>query len=181
MTPNKLIAATALCAAMFSGCSTPSTLPYEEPSTTTTSFSLPQAVGPTILTITGDTPHADSNYEVRVDQAMLDAIGNEQIVVHEPFVDKSLSFSGVSVDSFLGSLGIAPDTTLVWKALDGYEITYTRSELAEANAFLATRQDNQLIPIEAGGPLRVVFPENGGSISANGSAWIWSISEIVAG
>jgi len=165
---------------MLSACSAPSTLAYDQ-SDAVTEAPLVAPSGPVVLTVSGDISMPNVGDQTLVDQATLDSMPHVAIDAFEPFVNKTISFTGIPADRFLASLGIAPNTPLVFRALDNYETTYTRSQLAKEGAVVATHQDGNPIPVEEGGPIRLVFPRNDGPISVDGNQWIWSISEIVAG
>lgn len=98
--------------------------------------------------------------------------------MYEPFRKRTMRFRGVAVADLLAIAGASPTAQQVYThALDDYHVDFTRTELEQAGAVLATRADGRAIPLEQGGPARIVFSGKT-RLSANSDNWIWSVDWI---
>jgi len=175
------IAATLLgCGLALSACGTepPNALAHDTTAADPTT-PLPAPTGETEIVITGDLalPNVEDRGEVNL--ALFDQFGSVAISVDDPFERRTLNFQAVPADTFLGAFGIAPDAAITWSALDNYEVSLTRSQLANEGAYIAFRTgDGAPLPINEGGPARIVFPDPSGEIGSEPNLWIWSISRL---
>ncbi len=140
-----------------------------------------EPAGEVVLTVVGASADPNAGDRIELDLAMVEDIGTITTTLYEPFVSESIEFTGVPVDALLGALGVPDDAPLRWVALDDYEVNPTRAELAAEGALLATRQDGELLEIAAGGPLRIVFPDDSGPLGRDTNQWIWSVVLLEAG
>lgn len=139
----------------------------------------PEPVGDVLLTISADSDNdGEPEQQFGLDLAGIETTGTITRTIFEPFVSRDIEFTGVDAALFLARAGIEPDDPVTWRALDDYEVTSTRSELARSGAILATRGDGDLLPIEDGGPLRLVFTNPEGGLGRDTNQWIWSIAEV---
>lgn len=130
------------------------------------------ATGDIVLTV------ADDGVSVEFDIQALEALGAEPIQVDDPFVNRTLDFDAVPLVVVLAAAGIGPNDALTWRALDDYEVYFSGADLLEDQAFLAIRQDDDLIEIADGGPVRVVFGSLDGPLGRDTNQWIWSLDRI---
>lgn len=152
------------CTSVASGSDDGATWPHAQP------VAVPS--GDVVLTV------ADDGVLTEFDVQALEALGAQSIVVDDPFVNRSLSLDAVPLVVVLAAAGIGPDDALTWRALDNYEVYFTGAELLDDRAWLAIRQDNDLIDIADGGPVRVVFTNLDGPLGRDTNQWIWSLDRI---
>ena len=123
-----------------------------------------------VLTVTG----AKS---VDYTMGQLKDLADQKISIVEPFVKKRQSFSGISLKALLESSGIQPKDKVDTVALNEYEFADTAANLEAASAIIAVSRDNQPIPMDEGGPIRLVFDTKSKYFS-NLDAWNWSLRTI---
>ena len=109
--------------------------------------------------------------------AQLEALGTTTITIDEPFIKKRQSFTGVPMAAVLATAGIPATATINTKALNDYEYAAPASNFIGSQALIATQRDGQPVPFDAGGPIRIVFPD-GSPLSSVLDAWNWSLSSI---
>jgi len=109
--------------------------------------------------------------------AQLEALGTETVTIDEPFVKERLAFSGVAMEKVLAKAGIPAGEKITTKALNDYEYANLASAFTGSHAIIATRRGDQPVPFDAGGPIRIIFPD-GSSLASTLDAWNWSIASI---
>ena len=110
------------------------------------------------------------------DLASFDALPKQTLKVIEPFLKKSMTFTGVSfADLFNAAQATGKSVTV--HALDDYEVTFKVAVLRDQGALLATAVDGKTIEISDGGPVRLVFPASS-EVGKDGDMWVWSIDNI---
>ncbi len=131
------------------------------------------ASGDVILTITGGSA-TNAGKELRLSLAQLDAMRTVTATVYEPFLKRNVTFRGVPLQDLLDVAG-APRgfTEIDSAAYNEYAVTLPATILRHAGVLLATRADGEKIPLDKGGPTRVVFTDNHPD-TTNESLWIWS-------
>lgn len=143
-------------------------------STSTTVAALPATpTGQPILhiAVNGGAPLA-------VDFATLDAMATQTYKVMEPFEKKEIAFKGVEFSSVLRAAGVPASAKNVHiAALDDYQIDLSMAEIRKGGIVLATQADGSTIPLDHGGPSRIIFLD-GVASGANPDQWIWSLSHI---
>jgi hypothetical protein len=110
------------------------------------------------------------------DLASLNALPSQTLTVVEPFVMKSITFTGVGFADLLNAAK-ATGQSITLHALDDYEVTLDAAVLQEPGVMLATRADGKPIDVADGGPVRLVFPASSDSGKDTG-LWVWSIDTI---
>ena len=130
--------------------------------------------GPTeaVLTITGG-----SAGPVALTLAQLEALGTETVTIDEPFVKQRLTFTGVPMATLLAKAGIPDGARITTKALNDYEYANVASAFTGSHAIIATKRGDQPVPFDAGGPIRIIFPD-GSSLASTLDAWNWSLASI---
>ena len=135
--------------------------------------------GPAVLTVTGKIAQSNNGSALRLDTAMLDELGLVQVDVYDPWVKKEIRLRGTWLQDLIE---VAEPTsgaqTVHFKALDDYQIDLSLADVRAGGILLATRAgDGSPIPIQDGGPARIVFV---GDVPAGASAdqWIWNITMI---
>jgi hypothetical protein len=114
---------------------------------------------------------------LRLDIAALDRMPQVEVTLDEPFVGRSMTFTGVPFADFVEITGIPAGARLEMSALDDYSVDLAVADLVDGNAVLATRTDGQELAVDGGGPTRLVFASPTG-VGANSDNWIWSIETI---
>jgi len=114
---------------------------------------------------------------VGFDLAALDQLRQVETTVYEPFLEDDVVFSGVLLSELISLVGADGRTTAHFLALDDYEVELTLADVASSGVLLATRQAGEEIPIEEGGPTRLLFPD-GSELGRNLDLWVWSVKEI---
>ncbi len=99
------------------------------------------------------------------------------ISVDEPFVKQRIEFTGVPMATLFDSAGITGDTVVNTVALNDYAYDAPASVFTDSDAIIAVGQAGGDIPVDQGGPIRVVFPD-GTAGATNLDAWNWSIERI---
>jgi hypothetical protein len=111
------------------------------------------------------------------DVAGLESLGMVEARLYEPFEKKRLVFSGVELERVLEQAGVPRAAKLHMVALDDYQVDFTAAEVAAGGMLLATREGGQALPVEKGGPSRLVFLD-GTKSGADDRRWIWSVARI---
>jgi hypothetical protein len=127
----------------------------------------PPAEGDVVLTIKGSTTKDFTMGEII-------ALADEEISIMEPFVKMEQSFKVVKMEKLLAGLGFKPTDTLSTVALNDYAFPDTVANFTKNNAYVAVSRDGAPIPMDQGGPIRIVFASDSGYF-ANLDAWNWSI------
>lgn len=148
----------------------------DAPSTTANPYGEALAVDPpgpdeVVLTVTG--PAGSQTYTM--DQ--LRQAATSTISVDEPFVKQRIEFTGVPMATLFDSAGITGDTVVNTIALNDYAYDAPANVFTDSDAIIAVGQDGGDIPVDQGGPIRVVFPD-GTPGATNLDAWNWSIERI---
>ncbi len=112
-----------------------------------------------------------------LDEDGLAALGMVEATIEEPWLEEDIAFRGVWMADLLERLDLT-DRTVHLHAIDDYEVTFRPGDLEPGDALLAVRADGEPIPIAEGGPIRLVFLDDG--IGANRDLWIWSIDVLTA-
>ena len=130
--------------------------------------------GPTeaVLTVTGG-----SAGPVALTLAQLEALGTETVTIDEPFVKQRLTFTGVPMAKVLEKAGIPDGANITTKALNDYEYANVASAFTGSHAIIATKRGDEPVPFDAGGPIRIIFPD-GSALTSTLDAWNWSLASI---
>lgn len=131
----------------------------------------PPADDEIVLTITGDTT-LDLTYAEVIELATVD------LTIDEPFVNQTQSFSGIAFADLFALAGIKPSDTVDTVALNDYHYADSAQTFLDASAVLAVLRDGEPIPMDQGGPLRVIFADDSSYVDVL-DAWNWSIRSIV--
>jgi hypothetical protein len=166
-----------LTVGMLAGCSgasdqSPVTVVHEATIDTVANLAPPVAAD-VALTI----EHADGT-TVQLSIAQIESLRTVSATLHEPFVDQDITFEGVPLRDFFDFIGIPKSvTTLHTVALNEYAVDLPTSIADVEGAILATRADGKLIPVDQGGPTRVVLTDDHPQ-AKDESLWIWSLQTL---
>ncbi|RYV52920.1 molybdopterin-dependent oxidoreductase [Pengzhenrongella frigida] len=112
---------------------------------------------------------------VQLSIPQLEALHTVSAELYEPFLDTRVTFQGVPLRDLFAFLEIpASATQLHTVALNEYEVYLPVSIADDPEAILATRADGELIPLDEGGPTRVVLTDDHPQ-AHDESLWIWSL------
>lgn len=140
---------------------------------------VPAPTGMLLLAVTGRIGVTNGGNALSLDQQTLDALGLLRLTVHEPWVKQTLNFEGVWLSDLLRVARPDPTAqTLHITALDDYQVDLPLADVMAGGVLLATRDgDGNPIPVEDGGPTRIVFA-GGVPSGASADQWIWSLATI---
>ena len=111
----------------------------------------------------------------------IEAAGLEQVHAFHPYEKRSNDYHGVWLQDFVKQFGTPDVSSVTTRAIDNYEITFSRDEWQSMRILIATRVNDRYVDFEEKGPLFVVFPdydEKDKAYRANLPKWIWMITEI---
>ena len=100
-----------------------------------------------------------------------------EITIDEPFVRLTQTFTAVPLAELFAEAGITADATVETIALNDYRYAAGVQSWIEGDALLAVLRDGELIPMDAGGPIRIVFDTSSPQF-ATIDAWNWSLRSI---
>lgn len=167
------IAASALI--MLTGCSAPAATPEPAPAadeSTYGGFAIdPPAAEEVVLTI-------EAGRTVDFTYAELQDLATVEIEMLEPFVDEQQSFIGVPLGELLALAEVPAGARIETVALNDYRYADSVDQWVDNGALLAVFRDGELIPMDQGGPIRIVFAEDSPAFDLI-DAWNWSLRSIV--
>jgi hypothetical protein len=130
----------------------------------------PPAADEVVLTLIG-------SRTVELTMGELDALAVREVTFVEPFVKVEQTFRVVPLADLLELAGIGSGETVDTIALNDYRYSDTVRALLDAGALLAVARDAGPIPMDAGGPIRLVFDVDS-SYYGFLDAWNWSLRSI---
>lgn len=134
---------------------------------------LPPASDP-ILVVTD----ADGTELAELDLETIESVGTVRANVYEQWFARDVDFEGVWLEDLLAVAGVDADAIEI-HALDDFLTQIDVAALPDHDAMVATRADGQRIPVEDGGPLRLVFLDPDG-VGRESQLWIWNIDAIAS-
>jgi hypothetical protein len=132
-----------------------------------------------VFTMAGKISATNSGGALVLDRATIEQLSVHQVELYEPWVKKDMMFRGVWLQDLLAVAGVAPGATrLHITALDDYAVDISLADIKAGGIMLATRTgDGSVIPIDEGGPTRIVFMDDV-KAGANADQWVWSLKSI---
>lgn len=124
-----------------------------------------------ILTVIG--PNETDEYSI----TDLKALAIEPIKIMEPFVKAEQTFRGVPLTTLFEAAGIKETDKVSTIALNEYVYDDLASNFTASKALVAIDRDGEDIPMDQGGPIRIVFPSNTKYFTFL-DAWNWSLRTI---
>lgn len=171
--PLRVLAALAAVSALaLTGCGTiAEPQPSASPESAYGGFPVdPPADDEVVLTIEGATT-VDFTY------AQLQQLADVEIDIVEPFINERQSFTGVALAELLDRAEVPADARIETIALNDYIYADTVEQWSSNGAILAVFRDGELIPMDQGGPIRIVFPADSSAFEVL-DAWNWSLRTI---
>jgi len=143
---------------------------------------IPTPTGDVVLKIDGKISQNNSGSSLQFDMKTLESIGVVQYKVDDPFAKKNILYAGVLLSQLLKVAGVASDaTTLTLRALDDYSTDMKISDVNKWPILIATRADNEYMPVDKNGPLISVFPFNDfpeiDHVTYD-AQWLWALAGI---
>jgi hypothetical protein len=190
-TPGRIAALAAVLALTACGSATPATTAAPAPRATATTATIvsiatlkpgqdvPAPAGKPVFTVTGKISATNRGGTLVFDQRTVEQLGLVQVTLYEPWTKQNLEFRGVWLRDLVALAGASTAATrLHITALDDYAVDLTLADIRAGGIMLATRAgDGSAIPIDQGGPTRIVFLD-GVAAGANADQWVWSIKQI---
>ena len=105
----------------------------------------------------------------------------ETATLFNPWDKKQATYRGVCLRDLLEKLATPQTETVVFKAIDGYEVEITRSDWEKYRIILVTQESGHYLPVAQKGPLRIIFPDynpNNKHYESNLHLWAWMINRI---
>lgn len=169
-TPRVQIAVLALAVAL-TGCFSTSPPAVEwEPLPAAFDDGVPAPTGEVVLSVEVDgTTH-------EWDLAALEALEQHDLTIIEPFIEEERTYTGPLWGDVLRASGVDLDEAHVAElvALDDFVADIPVEDDTLDGLLLARLEDGAVIPLEAGGPIRLVYPPDNPT-GENANNWIWSI------
>jgi hypothetical protein len=135
--------------------------------------------GRPLLTITGKIGATNDAGALRLDREELDRLGLLAMSVNDPWAKQRIDLQGVWLRDLVALA--RPDagaTTLHLSALDDYQVDLDLADVRSESILLASRTgDGAELPVESGGPTRVVFADDLAQ-RYSPDLWIWNIEKI---
>jgi len=155
-----------------------STATQVEPATLRAGQAVPLTTEP-ILAVRGNILNTNDGDALQLGTDTLDRLGVLKVRLYEPWAKKRLSFQGVWLADVLRVARVEKSARGVHLvALDDFSVDLTMAEIDAGGIFLATKsKDGSPIPIDQGGPTRIVFMD-GVKSGASADQWIWSLKDI---
>ncbi|MEU4244082.1 molybdopterin-dependent oxidoreductase [Actinoplanes sp. NPDC026619] len=140
---------------------------------------VPTPAGKALFTMTGKISTSNKGADLVFDQSTVEDLGLVQVKLYEPWTKADMEFRGVWLKDLVAVAGVPADATrLHITALDDYAVDLSLADIRAGGIMLATRAgDGSAIPIDQGGPSRVVFSD-GVKAGTNADQWVWSVKEI---
>jgi hypothetical protein len=136
--------------------------------------------GPVVLTLTGKIGQRNVDRSaLHFDAAILDELGVVEAKVYDPWVKQELEFQGVWMNDLINAAKPTSDAQSIHiTALDNYQVDLSLADVRAGGILAATKRgDGSPIPLEEGGPVRVVFV-GGVPSGASADQWIWNLTTI---
>jgi hypothetical protein len=140
---------------------------------------VPPPAGKPVITMTGKITATNQTGGLAFDLSTVERLAVYEVRLYEPWTKQDTAFRGVWLQDLLAVAGAKSDATrLHFVALDDYTVDLTMADIRAGGIMLATRAgDGSALPIDKGGPTRIVFLK-GVKSGANADQWIWSLKAI---
>ena len=139
-----------------------------------------EPAGPVILTVSGNIEGVGAGPVVRLDRAMLEALGTTKLKTSTAWTAGEEVFEGVLVRDLLDAVG-AEGTHVVATALNDYVATIPLREFYEYPVVLALKMNGEYLEIRDKGPIWIVYPRDQFDELRNSMVdkkWVWQLSEL---
>lgn len=164
------------------GAATPTTYTVVTKGTLKPGDSVPAPTGEVVLTVNGNISQKNADNALQFDLATLENIGLVEYKVDDPFVKKTILYTGVLMSQILKVAGASSDaTTITLTALDDYSVDMQIADAVKWPILVALKADGEYMPIDENGPLINIIPYNDFPEIDHltyDAMWVWSLSAI---
>ena len=139
-----------------------------------------EPVGPIVLTVSGNIEGVGTGPVIRLDRAMLEALGTTKLKTSTAWTAGEPEFEGVLARDLLEAVG-AEGTLVVATALNDYVASIPFRELYDYPVLLALKMDGEYLQIRDKGPIWIVYPRDQFGELRNSMVdkkWVWQLSEL---
>lgn len=167
----------ALLVATLAGCSNAEA--SEAPSPTTSAAENPyggfavDAPSPTEVLLSVSSATETDDYSL----TDLRKLATEEVTIEEPFAKAKQTFTGVPLKALFEAAGITDADKVSTLALNDYKFDDLAGNFTKSNGYLAIEREGKVIPMDQGGPIRIIFP-TGTKYFTYLDAWNWSLRSI---
>jgi hypothetical protein len=130
----------------------------------------PPAPDEVVLTVTGTSSRDYTMSE-------LEDLATSEITIMEPFAQRTETFRGVPLTDLFSESGLQPEQQVATIALNDYRYADSVDAFVSSDGVLAVSRNGGPIPMDQGGPIRIIFPE-GSHYYSFLDAWNWSLRSI---
>ncbi len=123
-----------------------------------------------VLTVVGE-------QTIELTYAEVKELADVELTIDEPFVNLTQTFSGIALSDLFELAGIQPEDRVDTVALNDYHFADDASAFIDADGVLAVLRDGEPIPMDQGGPLRIIFGADSSYVDVL-DAWNWSIRSL---
>ena len=120
---------------------------------------------------------SDGTHDVDITMGELIDLSTEEFTIVEPFVETEQTFRGVALDELFAKIGFESGDSIATIALNDYQYVDTAGAFTSNDGILAVFRDGEQIPMDQGGPIRIVFPSDSEYFTVL-DAWNWSLRSI---
>lgn len=114
---------------------------------------------------------------VELTYAEVKELADVELTIDEPFVNLTQNFTGIALSDLFELAGIEPGDRVDTVALNDYHFADDASAFIDADGVLAVLRDGGPIPMDQGGPLRIIFGADSSYVDVL-DAWNWSIRSL---
>jgi hypothetical protein len=142
---------------------------------------IPVPSGDVILTVTGKIGTTNVDDSIQMDVATIEALGQVDYSLTDPFEDVETSFRGVLMSDLLDVWQLTEDaTSLHMVALNDYAIDVPISDVRSYPVIFALQQNGEYMPVSTRGPAMLVYPyaEYDLDPAVYNDFWIWQIKSV---
>lgn len=134
-----------------------------------------------VLTVSGAIENTNAGDRLVMDIPTIEAVGQVQYTVEDPFEQTPRTFTGVLMRDLLALWQVSPAATeLQVIALNDYQIDIPLELLKEYPVIFALQQDGDYMTPDYRGPAMLVFPYDHYTFDiGTDSYWVWQIERIV--
>lgn len=125
--------------------------------TTRAAEPLAKPTGKVVLSVTGKAERTNAADRADFDMAMLEALPQHSFVTATPWFKTPRKFSGPLLRDVLAAAG-AKGNTFVAVALNDYKVEIPAEDAQRFKVLMATRLDDQPMPVREKGPLFIIYP-----------------------
>jgi len=139
---------------------------------------LAQPTSPVVLTITGAIAETNAPGKAEFDQAMLDALGADEIATATEWTDGKPTWRGVRFSKVLDAVG-ATGTTVVATALNDYTGEIGMDVIRDYPVLLATQLNGEPLPADKA-PIWIIYPidDYPELLERDDLLWAWQLATV---